>query len=502
MIKVVLGATIKVPIRTFKKLNLRAYKNLRGKFTRRNPDWISNDRMGFSNHDTPEYVKAFYVDGSHMHFPRGTKRKVLKHFKRHKVPIKLVDTTPELSEPNKYLVSGITLQEEQQKAQDTMLEYKEGIWLAYPSFGKTVLAIDTICKLGQTATIGVHSIDSQKQWIAEILKHTKIPKTYIGGVGGVFKKPKLGVINVCTEHSLSKPNYGKLFGSATLVLFLDEVQRLASTSFSQIPRYFNCPYRFGISASIDRGDGKKFMITDALGSVKYQARDTDSDSKIKSRIVLVKSKFRNDEYAWGGDRVSLINEMSRNSERNGLIIRRILKRVRQDKLVLVMVERRAHVAILAHYLKLEGIDAKIIMGKTTPKKLNKEIKKEFPRFIGRDVISVFRNYDMDKEFEITRELAYHKKTKVILTTQKGFIGMSIKTVDVGIIATPTGMSLELFNQKVGRVERSYGNDKYLLDRFGVKPTPIVEYIWDVRVPPLKKSGQNIIDNYPRKSSVI
>jgi superfamily II DNA or RNA helicase len=167
-----------------------------------------------------------------------------------------------------------------------------------------------------------------------------------------------------------------------------------------------------------------------------------------------------------------------------------------------MVERRAHVAILAHYLKLEGIDAKIIMGKTTPKKLNKEIKKEFPKYISSDVIKLFREYDMDKEFEITRELAYHKKAKVILTTQKGFIGMSIKTIDVGIIATPTGMSLELFNQKVGRVERSYGDDKYLLDRFGVKPTPIVEYIWDVRIPPLKRSGQNIIDEYPRKSSVI
>lgn len=318
----------------------------------------------------------------------------------------------------------------------------------------------------------------------------------------MFKKPKVGIFNVCTEHSLAKPKYGKLFGAVTKVLGLDEVQRLASTSFQYIPQYFNCPYRMGISASIERGDGKKFLITEALGPVRFIAKDRDSGSKIKSRILMVKSNYKDDEYAWGGNRVDLVNNMTRDQKRNSLIIKRVLKRVNQDKIVLILVERRAHVAILAHLLHRKGIESHFIMANTSNKALQNEIKNEFPKYVCSEVIQKFRDYNADVDVEKIKELAYHRKLKVIIGTQKAFVGMSIKTIDVGLIATPTGMNTELFTQKVGRVERSYGDDKYLLETFGQKPTPIAEYIWDHRIPPLKRSGENLIENYPRKIKIL
>jgi superfamily II DNA or RNA helicase len=502
MLKVILGATLKIDVLHLKEMNPRAYKYLRLKFKRKNPDWLNNEKFNYSNHATPEFIYAYRKKGRFYYFPRGTRKRLIQHLKRYAIEYKLVNTIPDLDEPNPYMVSKVTLRPDQQVAQDLILDKKEGVWIAYPSFGKTVLVLDTICKLGQISTIGVHSIDSQKQWIQEILTHTKIPKGHIGGVGGIFKKPKVGLINVCTEHSLAKAKYAKHFAASTKFLALDETQKLASTSFNTIPQFFNCPYRIGVSASIQRADGKKFLILEALGNVQYTAKDKDSDSKIKSRILMVKSGYKNDDYAWGGSRVDLVNDMSMNLKRNSLIIQRVMHRVSQKKLVLILVERRVHVAILSHLLLKNGIDARIIMANSSNKALQEEIKNDFPNYISKDIVKKFLEYDADVEVERIKELAYHKKIDVIIGTQKAFVGMSIKTIDVGVIATPTGMNYELFNQKVGRVERSYGNDKYLLDTFGTKPTPIVEYIWDYKIGPLNRSGENLISNYPRKFKIL
>jgi superfamily II DNA or RNA helicase len=851
VIKIVIGATIKFNARDFKTQYPNEFRNLRKLFTRKNPTFLSNEKFGYSNHDTEEFIFAWYLEDGHYHFHRGLKRKLFKFLKKSNIEYKVVDITPELDKPNKYMESKITLRDDQPKALEAILKYKEGIVIAFPSFGKchpagnrvimysghlkkvedikigdvlmgpdskprkvlntcvgygdiyeivptygkkfsvngehilhlkvgrnprskihkkhmeagaihtytveeylklsngmkkhlrlwrpkiinfkerkvkydpyyiglwigdgtklntsitnnnevevinypkcfakrnelslnrpksgnrcptfslvtkgnkknnlriylqkfcvkdnekyipqnlilnsekirlellaglidsdgylfcdnkyefscknyrlarqveylclslglraniskntssyrkngekfftgfhyriyisgdthkipvklnrkkakvkkhirdisltsfkvikkpkkdvyygftldkdhlyildnfivnhnTVTALELACRLKQVTTIGVHSIDSQKQWISEIKLHTKIPLAHIGGCGGIYKNPKVGLINVCVEHSLSKERYGKLFGAVTKLFLFDEAQKLSATSFQSIPRFFNCPYRIGVTASIERSDGKKFLITEGLGPIIYKAVDKDSSSKIKARILLVKTGFNSDDYAWSGDRTTLVNELASDAKRNHLIIKRTLFRVKQKKIVLILVERRAHVAILMHLLRKKGIEPRAIMANSSPKSLRLEIKNTFPKYIDSEVLEYFNNYNADKELEVIKELAYHKQIEVVIGTQKAFVGMSIKTLDVLMCTTPTGMNTEQFTQKVGRVERSYGNDEFLLKNYGKKETPIVEYFWDYKIPQLKRSGDNLLENYNRRVSV-
>jgi superfamily II DNA or RNA helicase len=501
VIKIVIGATIKFNARDFKTQYPNEFRNLRKLFTRKNPTFLSNEKFGYSNHDTEEFIFAWYLEDGHYHFHRGLKRKLFKFLKKSNIEHKIVDITPELDKPNKYMESKITLRDDQPRALEAILKYKEGIVIAYPAFGKTVTALELACQLKQVTTIGVHSIDSQKQWISEIKLHTKIPLAHIGGCGGIYKKPKVGLINVCVEHSLSKERYGKLFGAVTKLFLFDEAQKLSATSFQSIPRFFNSPYRIGVTASIERSDGKKFLITEGLGPIIYKAVDKDSSSKIKARILLVKTAFNSDDYAWSGDRTTLVNELASDAKRNHLIIKRTLFRIKQKKIVLILVERRAHVAILMHLLKKKGIEPRAIMANSSPKSLRLEIKNTFPKYIDSEVLEYFNTYNADKELEVIKELAYHKQIEVVIGTQKAFVGMSIKTLDVLMCTTPTGMNTEQFTQKVGRVERSYGNDEFLLKNYGKKETPIVEYFWDYKIPQLKRSGDNLLENYNRKVSV-
>lgn len=502
MVKVIINSMVRFDARAFKNAYPAHFKNLKRYFTRKNPDFIRNEKFGFSNHDTEELIHAWRLIDGHYCFQRGLKNKVIRFLDKWNIPYTVIDAVKPLEETNPYLIDKITLKDDQPKALEAILKYKEGNLIAYPSFGKTIITLKLICTLKQKATIAVHSIDSQKQWINEIKTHTKIPMEFIGGCGGIYKKPKVGVVNVCVEHSLAKPKFGLLFGAESHILVADEGQKLGAKAFNDIPIHFNCPYRIGISASIDRSDGKKFLITEALGRIIYKALDKDSTSKIKSRGILIPTDYTNDDYAWSGDRVELINDLSINPRRNKLITDRIKYRVKQGKIGLVLVERRVHAAIIMHRLNKMGIKSRIIMANNSPKNMRLEIDKTFPSYISAEVIEYFTNYNADKELEIIKEEAYHKKLPITIGTQKAYVGMSIKTLDVMFCTTPTGMNTELFNQKVGRVERTYGNDEYLLKNFGVKETPIWEYFWDSKIPQLNRSGQNLIDNYPRKTKIL
>lgn len=122
MVKVVVGATIKVNAYKFKKLHRKAFVELRKKFKRKNPDYINNEKFNFSNHDTPEFIYAFRKEERFYHFPRGVEKKFMEHLVRWKVKHKVVRTIPELDPKNKYMISNITLRDDQKVAFDSMVE--------------------------------------------------------------------------------------------------------------------------------------------------------------------------------------------------------------------------------------------------------------------------------------------------------------------------------------------------------------------------------------------
>lgn len=443
-------------------------------------------------------VKAYYLKAGMYHFGRGCIYTLIPIFKKHKVPYKIEDFT--YFKEIDYDFSNCTAipKKDQAKALKQSIKARYGgCVLAATSVGKTLIALFYAVKLKCVVTVVVWSTIHQKQFIDEILKFNIIKKSDIGGCGGVFEEEtKVGIINICMQQSLynSKSKLAK-FNAVSSCVAADELQKYAATTFTDVLDSFKARYRIGLSASIDRHDKLGFIIPWYVGAKVYGNSSTKSPSRINCVINLVLTKFKDSSYAWSKDYNTLLNKIANDKKRNTIIVDRAMQKAyKEDRVTLIFVQRKQHVINLLKMFP-DDIDIGVIMsatGKSDLKKYN--LNKAEKQYLV--------DYDPDKELDKVIKLAKDKKMRIIIGTDKVFVGFNEKILEHGIITTLTGENLELFNQQVGRIERSFYGDKYLLDKYGKKRIPTLDYMFDELMKEAKKKGLNIKKNYPRKCRFI
>jgi superfamily II DNA or RNA helicase len=368
----------------------------------------------------------------------------------------------------------------------------------------TITCCALIKELGQMTTILVHTSFLQKQWIQELTNKNlfNLDPNDIGGVGGLFstkknfhetfdksvpyKSRKLGKVNVCLYHSVCKPNHLEFFESQTGCLIFDEGQKTPIEGVQKIVNNFRCRYKYSVSAGFKRKDGKEFLTFDSFGPVRAIAAEKASSSKILSRIQLVGSTYDDPQYSEDGNYSNMITRMAKDKTRNILICKLALAKIRQNKFVLIFVERKEHAAILFNMLSNFKID--MLLGAVQGKKI-----KEDPS-LSPKVKKILLNYDDITAYDRIKRLADKKKLQIIIGTQKAEVGLSIRTIDHAIVTTPIGNNLERFNQVKGRVERTYSQEQE--DFFGcLKPRPTIDVLVDYKLNVSRNAGNAIKDRY-------
>lgn len=385
--------------------------------------------------------------------------------------------------------SKITLRDEQEPPVELMLAKKQGVVRGPCSSGKTVMLLEAIARAKQPAMVVVWSKGHQQQWIAEIKNFFDIPHSMIGGAGGLFKKPKLGRINVCMQQSLYNPEIRDLFRESVGFVGGDEIQRYAARTFQETINDFPALYRIGVSADEKRKDGMESLIYDTFGKIIYQINDdTSIGSRKKSRIFMVPTKFDDEgDYEMSRNKTQLITAMTEDEERNRLILNCVKnKSLKRKKQTLILTERREHAVMLRFAFHEMGFKTGLLIGEQTKKAIIEAgWKKSWQDWL--------LGLDYNKEFERVKKLGEKRKLDVIVGTQKADVGISVRTLDHVHITTPTGGDIKRFNQQKGRVERDH--DEALRKLFGNKATPLVFYYWDTRIEKIRDEGNNIIKNF-------
>ena len=294
-----------------------------------------------------------------------------------------------------------------------------------------------------------------------------------------------------TLYDITLDNKEKLFVANGIQVH--NCQRYSADTFDAVLNKLNGKYRVGVSADIRRSDKKEFMVHDSFGDYIYIAHEKNTGSKILATINLIPTEYENINYAYDRNRAKLLSDMTHDKDRNTIIVKRAMRKARKKKLVLIMVERKDHAAILAY--RLRKFRTYLLLGPTSKKTIeNYDIADRHK--------DMLRGYKPTETYNKVVELSKTKDIDIIIGTSVTFVGLSIKTVDHAIICTPSSRDLKLFNQKVGRVERSYGEDKNLLEMFGKKPTPTVDYLADMQIPSFRFVAFDIKKNYPRKVRFI
>lgn len=489
---IVVEAQLIISIRELNKLREGKviFATLKSIFRYKNPKFLENEKWGRSNHKVAKHLLSYEIDEDNMLLiSRGGKEKLIKHLAKFKITPNFIDRTlvlPSIS----FEQSNIEPREDQEEFITDLLAVDDGSAVAYASFGKTVAGLEIVRIKKQPSLILVHTTFLQEQWIATAID----PKMFnlkigdIGGVGGVFGgKAKLGKVNICLYHSLCKPKHLEFFKEKIGLVLFDEGQKSPIEGVQSCVNQLRARYRYTFSANLARKDGKEFLTFDTFGPVKHIAKETNSASKILSTINLVPSNFYDIEYEDDKQYSAYITRASKDKDRNILICKRAIRKIREGKLVLIFVERKVQAATL--YKMLSKFRGDMLLGKfnLTPKEI-----KETPS----KVLEVIQNHDDEKAYGRILKLADKKKLDYIIGTQKAEVGLSIRTIDHAVVTTPVGNNLERFNQMKGRPERTYSDEQEAY--FGHKKAiPSIDVIVD-KNDVSRESANKIREHYGKK----
>ena len=261
-----------------------AFETLKAQLTYKNPKYVENAKWGYSNWKTPKFIFTYELKGRKMIIYRGALQKVIKHLKKFKITCKIIDLTVS-TRPMDFEQSNTILRKDQKAFLTELLPHTNGLAIAFTSFGKSVTCLELIRRLKQRAIVMVHTTFLQEQWINEATdpKLFNINRSDIGGVGGIFKKRKLGKLNVCLYHSLSKPHHLEFFKPLVGCLLIDEC--LHPLSLVATPDGHKPLSEIQIGDSILNPDGKKITVTNKWVSSKKMYKYT-----FKGGSYLIASK--------------------------------------------------------------------------------------------------------------------------------------------------------------------------------------------------------------------
>ena len=186
---------------------------------------------------------------------------------------------------------------------------RQGVVVLPTAAGKTYLAQLAIECTPRTTLIVVPTLDLMHQWYAQI--ETAFPNIEVGLLGGGSRDRT--PILIATYHSAAI--HAENLGSKYALLIFDECHHLPTDFFKVIAEYAIAPYRLGLTATPERGDGSHQLLDNLIGQVVYRktAQELSGKALAEHSIVQIKVKLSEVEKATYDESIATRNRFLRQS---------------------------------------------------------------------------------------------------------------------------------------------------------------------------------------------
>jgi len=297
------------------------------------------------------YFKLLNDTSESITIPRGFIGRLLRFCKEQEIEYTLKDQRQK-AEPVNFKGS-IALKEYQLPAQEAAAKKDFGIIVAPPGSGKTVLSLAIIKDKQQPTLILVHRKQLADQWIERIESFLGIPKKDIGRIGSGKSKPGKYITVAMIqsmEKALESPENSNLF-SAFGTIIIDECHHVPAESYQRVVLKLNSYYLYGLTATPFRkyNDGKLIFIY--LGETIYEIKPTEVQNQQGTQVIVrdtelfVPFNIKTDQLE------TLFKILIHDSARNQLILNDVVTQLNTSKKVVILTERKEHIASLQQYLK-------------------------------------------------------------------------------------------------------------------------------------------------------
>lgn len=160
---------------------------------------------------------------------------------------------------------------------------RRGMVILPTGAGKTYLAQMALESTPRSTLICVPTLDLMHQWYAQLT--AAFPSIEVGLLGGGSKDNSPILIATYDSAAIFAEKLGNCYG----LLIFDECHHLPSDFKRSIAEYSIAPYRLGLSATPDRGDGREQDLLTLIGRVVYAKtpEELSGDALAKHKAIRI-----------------------------------------------------------------------------------------------------------------------------------------------------------------------------------------------------------------------
>lgn len=334
-----------------------------------NPKFYELQRLRKSTWDTPRFVRGYDVTvDDRLVLPRGLRHMISGIVERAGSRLEVTD----VRNPGREIEVAFTaeLTTRQRGAVSAMLAHDDGVLVAPPGSGKTVMACAVIAERSTSTLVLVDRKALAEQWRARIEQFLGIRPGQIGG----GRRKLGGGVDIAMLPSLARRKDVAELVSGYGQVIVDECHHLAAGAYEHSVKRIASQFWLGLTATPTRRDGLGEIVTWQLGPIRHTlaqddqrllddqgllAMDGETHSGPRRLLYVHETDFRCDDVP---DLASVHRALAADEARNSQIVDDVLAALGRGRNCLVLTRRVAHLDTLTAQLAKHGHPALVLQG--------------------------------------------------------------------------------------------------------------------------------------------
>ena len=331
-----------------------------------NPEYLIKKRMGRSTYQVERYFNLIGEQGEYIFLPRGFLSDLIVFFTENDIEYRIIDERK--SWDTLSISSNIILYPYQEKVIQITKKRDNGIIVAPPGSGKTIMALKMIEQKALPALIIVHRKELLDQWKERIIASFWYSKEEVWQIGGwkiiLWKNITLAMIQGLSKMK-NIAEISEKFGT----IIVDECHHIPAKTFRNTISHFTSKYLYGFTATPKRKNHDEKLIYAYVGEIlieidkeETQWEFSGENSGITQNSLIIRETWLFVPFSYKNDQYEILSKiLIFDTERNKMIVQDVLLEIWKNRKVLLLTERKEHATVLHLYLK-NTVNALVLTG--------------------------------------------------------------------------------------------------------------------------------------------
>jgi superfamily II DNA or RNA helicase len=326
---------------------------LREKLFIMNSEYIIKQRLGKATYDTPKFFDLIEESPPYLRLPRGFLGQLTGFLDAEQIAYTIRYYYPSFLACN--YVSSIQLRSEQTQVVDQAFAAGQGVIVAPPGSGKTMMGLELIARHGQPVLILTHRKQLLDQWVEHLQTYFGMPKKQIGRYSSTAKK--IGdQVTVGLLQSFARSKDLAALRDRFGVIIVDECHHIPAATFRAVIAQLNAPHIYGLTATPKRKHNDERLIYlyigDIVATLGATPIVTTPEAPADGFQIAIHDTTLALPFDWKTDQFELLAKViCYDTARNEQLVRDILEQVALQRKTLVLSERKEHLKVLELYLR-------------------------------------------------------------------------------------------------------------------------------------------------------